>query len=136
MLGSNATSWNFKRRRNLVADGLQIINRVVESQAVEPSNVFTNDAIGSPIFNNAKHVRPEEAVIFSAQPLSSARERLAGESPCEEAAVSSAKSSNVVMDGYVGEALLQQLLTVGVDFAELDRSIASPLRRQSEPADA
>jgi hypothetical protein len=44
--GIDRTSWNFKRRRDFVADAFQVRNTIVEPQSVEASNVLTKHPTG------------------------------------------------------------------------------------------
>lgn len=67
---SNGTSWNIKRPCG-VAHGLQIGKHSIESHVGNSNNIFSNHPSGPTLFDNPEIFRPEVAVIFSTQSLSS-----------------------------------------------------------------
>lgn len=83
----DGASWNNKRLR-LITFAFQIREHLVEYQASVPSNkaanVFTDDPSGTKLAYDAKHLRPEVAIIFRAAPSSSLGKRLTWEASREE----------------------------------------------------
>ncbi len=103
--GTDGASWNNKRP-DFVTLGFQFRYDTVEDHTSVPSNeatnVFTNDPSGMSFPYDAKHFRPEMAVILRASALPGCAEGLAGESSRENigsCVFRSVECFDVAMDG-------------------------------------
>ncbi|MDJ0836495.1 MAG: hypothetical protein QNK37_08250 [Acidobacteriota bacterium] len=118
----------------------QIIKHTLECQAVEPNNVFSTDPSGPGARDNAKHLRPEVAVICLASPLPGGTEGLTRESSREQVdfvMVFSFHIVNVRDNGRQGPVLAQYLLCKWIDLTEGGHLMATPDhgRGQRKPTD-
>jgi hypothetical protein len=75
---TKGTSW-YNKRPDGVARIFHRSKHIVEPQADEASNVFTNDPSGPQRLNDRKHRIPEVAVIACASALAGRTKGLAGE---------------------------------------------------------
>lgn len=135
---SNRASRNIKRPRG-VAEGLQVIKHGVEAHPDQPNNVFSNDPRGPQFFDKAAILRPEVAVIFSAQSLSREAEGLAGESAANKLDcpdIGAAQTSDIAVDGHAWPVPCEDGAAVGVDLAEGDRSHPRSFESKAETADS
>jgi hypothetical protein len=105
----------------------------------EASNVLCKDEIGSCLFNNSEHFRPERTVIFLASLLPAHTERLARKSSCEQsgsAPLAAVKVSDVSDDWHIGPVSLEDFGAVIVLLAEDSGGISSPASGNCESSNA
>lgn len=132
MIVSEGTSRNFKRRRNLEADGLQVRNHLVQrtpSTFVEVSNILTKEPSGPALLNNGRHRRPEPIRMLSATITSTRRgaARLAREARADDISGNWGDGSHVVIAGDAGPVFFEDASAEGIDFTESDGSHSGSL---------
>ena len=136
--GIDGTSRNNKRLDG-VTDALQVSKHTVEFHVDDSRHILAKHPSGPDSLDNAKHCRPEVAVIALAPSLPGAGKRLAGKASGEEGASSKPGKvgvSDVSKIGCAGESFGKDSAAVGVDFAESDGAESCPLRGKGESADA
>ena len=142
MIVSDGTSRYFKRRRNFVADGLQVRYHRIERHSVDTNNIFTNNPRRLALLNNGKHWRPEVAVIINAFTLPGAgcAEWLAGEPAADningKSFCSDCKGGNVIVYRYPRPIETYPILTILILFTESDGSHSGSFESETESADA
>ena len=135
---SNRASRNIKRPRG-VADGLQVIKHGVEAHPDQPNNIFSNDPRWPQLFDKPAILRPEVAVIFSAQSLAREAEWLAWESAANKLDcpdIRSTEFSDIAVDWHAWPMPCEHGLAVWVDFAEGDCSHSGSFESEGEAADS
>jgi len=121
----DGTSRNNKRPRG-VADVFQVKEHIVERQRDEASNVFANDPSGSCLCNDAKHFRPEVAVVLGPFLSAGDTEGLTREATTDEIDSSKptqsvcVKRADVIEAGDIWPVLAEDCSTELVSFAERD----------------
>lgn len=161
----DGASWN-NERLNVVAEPFQVSAHLLEDHAPlhskQATHVLSDDPARSELADDAKHLRPEIAVVPRAASLSGLGEGLAGKAAGDEvdAAITSARilppfrfgllpglpalgvgsqAVDVVDDADAGPVLPQHGLAEGLALAERERPVIlapNRLSRESKAADA
>ena len=133
---ANGASWYIDRPRG-VARRLQTIKHIVECHTDDSRHVLSADPATPAFGYDAKHFRPEIAVILFSVSASQAGKRLAGEAARDEVNLDIVDVSDVSMIGDSWEVFSEDLRCVCVDFREANRlDSAHHLSRKREAADA
>lgn len=141
--GIDGTSWNNKRPCG-VARALQVIKHIVEPHRNVPSNIFSSDPSGPKFFGEAKHLRPEVAVICLASPLPGRREWLAGIAPANKVnwrnpsrfKARSIERTYIFETWNVGPMLPKDCAAEGIDFTRRNCLKTTAFKAEAKATDA
>jgi len=133
---ANGASWYIGRPRG-VARRLQTIKHIVECHTDDSRHVLSADPATSAFGYDAKHFRPEIAVILFSVSASQAGKRLTWETSCDDVGFDIVDVSDVSMIGDSWEVFGEDLRCVWVDFRKANRfDSADHLSRKREASDA
>jgi hypothetical protein len=135
MSGIDGASWNNKRLRG-VPDIFQASKHTVEFHADDSNNIFANDPSGPAIGNDAKHFRPERAVIARASALPADTEWLAWEPACEHIALNPGNITDVSVVSHSGPVFFEHFTRIRVNLREANCLKSFSLECQAESTNA
>ena|SRR5258708_5587654 len=123
----------------IIPDLSELPEHLLQSARAKGADVFNDDPRRLDLVDEAEVFAPEAgALAGEARPFAGEADVLAGEAASDdiELAASSAKMSNVAVDGRAGEPLGEDGSSIKFDLAHGGDSEAGALEAELEPADA